>query len=102
VSGLLIFLTGSWFVLAIGYVVLAPIFFFSWLKFYRLDTDLDAEDRLISWIMLGIATLLWPLVVPFAYLSLLRKRYQEREALDVLNNDTDHPKQNLESTKSKH
>jgi hypothetical protein len=55
------------------YLIFGSYFFTIWLKFLKRDTRLSLEDRWLSLVILGIATLLWPIVVPLAYLELLLK-----------------------------
>jgi hypothetical protein len=61
-----------WFPTAF-YVLVMPILFISWVSFFRQDHEMSAEDRHISFFVIAIATLLWPIVIPFAYLELLEK-----------------------------
>ncbi|MDX2098520.1 MAG: hypothetical protein SFW36_12150 [Leptolyngbyaceae cyanobacterium bins.59] len=63
------------------YVLLAPRFFAQWQWLFQQDTNLSAEDQQTSKIMVILATLCWPIVVPFAYLELLNKVRQNRVVL---------------------
>lgn len=56
------------------YLTLAFYFFTIWLKFFKRDTDLSLEDKQFSLLILVVATLLWPFVVPLAYIELVSKR----------------------------
>lgn len=60
------------------YLLLAPRFFQSWRLFFEQDTTLSPQDRVFSQVVLTIATVFWPLVVPFAYLELLHKVQREK------------------------
>ena len=60
--------------LLFAYLFMAPFYFTSWLKLYNKDISLSAEERLLSRVFLVISTILWPLVVPIAYLELLNKK----------------------------
>ncbi len=61
-----------WFPVAF-YVLVMPILFISWVSFFRQDHDLSADDKHLSILVITIATILWPVVLPFAYLELLEK-----------------------------
>ncbi|NDJ17044.1 hypothetical protein [Myxacorys almedinensis] len=50
-----------------------PILFSSWLTFFRRDEELSCEEKKLSWLVIAIATMLWPVVLPFAYLELMGK-----------------------------
>jgi hypothetical protein len=58
-----------------GFICLTSAFYFFtiWLKFFKRDTGLSLEDKQLSLVILGVATLLWPVVVPLAYIELLSK-----------------------------
>ena len=54
------------------YVAVMPILFISWLEFFHHDRDnLTHQEQQISMLIIAIATLLWAVVLPFAYLELL-------------------------------
>jgi hypothetical protein len=57
----------------IFYIAMMPILFTGWMGFFKQDVDLSKEEKQISLMVLAIATLLWPIVLPFAYLELLDK-----------------------------
>jgi len=65
---------------AFFYCMIAAHFFRVWLKYFHKDYYmLSAEDKLISKQILALATIFWPIVVPLAYLELLKaKRTQDR------------------------
>lgn len=52
--------------LLVAYLLIGTILFTTWLKFFHRDTSL-----VLSALTLAVATLLWPLVLPFAYLELI-------------------------------
>ena len=56
------------------YLLMAFLFFKSWLRLFKKHTDLSSSDRILSRVLLVIATILWPVVVPFAYLELLKQK----------------------------
>ena len=60
--------------LVVVYLLMAPCYFNTWWEFFKRDTSLSSEDRLLSTITLLVATVMWPIVVPIAYLELLREK----------------------------
>lgn len=55
------------------YCLLMPILFLTWLGLFQEDTELTKREKQLSMGVIAIATLLWPIVIPFAYLELLGK-----------------------------
>ncbi|PSB19000.1 hypothetical protein C7B65_13370 [Phormidesmis priestleyi ULC007] len=55
------------------YSLLMPILFINWLGFFREDLSLTKSEKRLSIVVIAIATLFWPIVIPFAYLELLGK-----------------------------
>ncbi|NMG06353.1 hypothetical protein DP117_05495 [Brasilonema sp. UFV-L1] len=70
------------------YLVIAYCLFNEWLVFFLADKDMDSEMRLFSTVILVTATILWPIVVPFAYLELLKFHKRHKEIIDLLINVT--------------
>nr|WP_017318466.1 hypothetical protein [Mastigocladopsis repens] len=70
----------------IVYLVMAYCFFNEWLGFFLADEDIDSDQRLISIVILVIATILWPIVVPFAYWELLKFHKKHKDIIDLLIN----------------
>lgn len=68
----------------IVYLIMACCFFNEWLEFFLADEDMDSEQRLFSIVILVIATILWPIVVPFAYLELLKLHKKHKNIIDLL------------------
>lgn len=66
-------------VLVCGYLLIACFLFNSWFRSFKKDTTLAPEDKLLSIVTLIVATTLWPVVVPFAYLQLLRRKDEKLE-----------------------
>lgn len=69
------------FFLLVNYGIMGTILFTTWLEFFKQDT-IDSLSILIftfsiltltEKVTLVVATLLWPLVVPLAYLELISK-----------------------------
>ena len=60
--------------LVVAYLLMVRCFFTNWLKVLKKDTSLSSKERLGSLMFLVIISILWPVVVPFAYLELLNKK----------------------------
>lgn len=62
-------------------------FFCQWLEFFLEDEDINyMKPRLFSSVILVIATIFWPIVVPFAYLELLKFQKKHKDIIDLLIN----------------
>jgi hypothetical protein len=59
--------------LAFFYLLIAYFLFKAWLGFFLRDTSLTRRQRNVQLGLLIGITILWPLIVPFAYLELLSK-----------------------------
>lgn len=62
------------------YLMVMPVLFLTWLGFFLRDAEMTLSERRMSKLVLGIATLFWPVVLPLAYVELLGKvkRYERR------------------------
>lgn len=60
--------------LVVTYLLTGSCFFYRWLQLFKKDTSLSSNERLLSLVMLVMATILWPVVVPIAYLELLKQK----------------------------
>jgi hypothetical protein len=60
------------------YVAVMPILFLNWYGFYQQEEALTDAERQASRIVMVIATVLWPIVLPLSYLELMSKlkRYE--------------------------
>lgn len=67
--------------LVCAYLVMAYLLFRNWLYLFKKDGSLDRTDKLFSTVTLVVATILWPVIVPFAYLQLLKQKNDEAEGL---------------------
>jgi hypothetical protein len=69
------------------YAVVMPMLFTNWYRLYRQSAGMSLNQRQISRIVIMVATLLWPIVLPMSYLELLKKvkRY-ERQSLTTMPN----------------
>lgn len=63
-------------VFVVFYLLIAHRLFKVWLKFFQQDTNMPLEEKHISWGVLLMGTVLWPIVVPIAYLSILEKKLE--------------------------
>lgn len=61
------------------YLVMTQHLFKLWLKFLQRDTSMSPEENSLSWVILVIGTLLWPIVVPINYLTLLQRKLEHQE-----------------------
>ncbi|GET42906.1 hypothetical protein [Microseira wollei] len=55
------------------YLLIARAFFTTWLSVFQQDTQLTSEEKFLAIVILILSTVLWPFVLPLAYLELLRK-----------------------------
>ena len=62
------------------YLTVSAAFFFYWLKLFWSDKSTPKSD-LISWIILIIAPLLWPISFPASVLELMTKSSKNKEEL---------------------
>jgi hypothetical protein len=76
------------YLVIIFYLIMASCFFNQWLVFFLADEEMDSEQRFYSTIVLVIATILWPIVVPLAYLELLKFHRKHKYIIDLLINVT--------------
>jgi cell shape-determining protein MreD len=66
------------------YLVMACCFFVQWLGFFIDDKEMNSSQRFFSMVILVIATILWPLIVPLAYLELLKFHKKHKQVIDLL------------------
>lgn len=66
------------------YLIMACCFFMHWLSFFIDDKEMDSSQRYLSIMILIVGTALWPLIVPFAYLELLRFHKKHKQVIDLL------------------
>lgn len=67
--------------LAVIYIKVATCLLIRWFKRFQQDIDTNSQIR-HSVILLAIATIFWPIVVPFTYLELLSKYQKIKEAIE--------------------
>ena len=56
----------------VAYLVMTSYFFMNWLKFFKRSPKLSPEEMYLSMVILLIATILWPIVVPISSVELLK------------------------------
>ncbi|AFZ00511.1 hypothetical protein [Calothrix sp. PCC 6303] len=66
------------------YLLISILVFIEWLHFFFEDQDMSLHQRYFSGIILIIATFMWPIVIPFAYLELLKFHKRHKEVIDLL------------------
>jgi hypothetical protein len=71
-------------VVTLFYLLLAVMVFREWLHFFFEDREMSFQERFTSGIILAIATVMWPVVVPFAYLELLKFQKKHKEIIELL------------------
>ncbi|GAB1544258.1 hypothetical protein NUACC21_69340 [Scytonema sp. NUACC21] len=72
----------------IFYLSMAYCFFNKWLDFFIADKEMSPEERFFSFTILVISTILWPVIVPFAYLEVLKFHQKHKEVIDSLLNSS--------------
>ena len=58
------------------YIFMAQRLFTIWHKFFQKDSNMSHGEKQLSWVVLIVGTVLWPIVVPNAYLALLEKKLE--------------------------
>ncbi|MEQ9552340.1 MAG: hypothetical protein RIM23_22345 [Coleofasciculus sp. G3-WIS-01] len=53
------------------YVLVALYLSAAWLRFLKKGAGLSPQQKVLSFLTVGIATVFWPLVLPIAYVKLL-------------------------------
>jgi hypothetical protein len=66
------------------YLVMGYYLFNEWLFFFLQDEEMSSEQRSFSRMVLVVMTIFWPIVVPFAYLELLRFHKKHKKDIDLL------------------
>ena len=72
------------YLILLFYILLAGLFFTRWLDFFLEDEEMSQQMRLFSMFILVIATILWPITVPFAYLELLKFHKKNKQIINLL------------------
>jgi hypothetical protein len=66
------------------YLGMAGCFVSEWISFFLADDKMSREQRYISYIILFVSTMFWPVVVPFAYLELLKFHKKHKAVINLL------------------
>jgi hypothetical protein len=72
------------YLILLFYILLAGLFFTRWLDFFLQDEEMSQQMRQFSIFILVIATLFWPITVPFAYLELLKFHKKNKKLINLL------------------
>ncbi|MDM9380388.1 hypothetical protein QUB80_06690 [Chlorogloeopsis sp. ULAP01] len=78
--------TVLYYLAIIFYLVMAYCYFTVWLDFFLQDEEMNLAQRSLSGAILVIGSILWPIVIPFAYLELLNFNKQHKKTIDILIN----------------
>lgn len=68
------------FILVLFYLAILQRVFKVWLKFFQQDSDISPQEKRLSWFILIVGAILWPLVVPISYLGLLEKKLKQQNS----------------------
>jgi hypothetical protein len=69
------------FIVVLLYLTVLQRVFKLWLKFFRQDSNISLEEKRLSWFILIIGAVFWPLVVPVSYLALLEQKLEQQKNL---------------------
>lgn len=70
-------------ILVLFYLVILQRIFKVWLEFFQQDSNISLQEKQLSWVILITGAVVWPLVIPISYLSLLeRKLAQQKKHLE--------------------
>ncbi|MBD1907169.1 hypothetical protein NDI37_07955 [Funiculus sociatus GB2-A5] len=58
------------------YLLIATTLFTIWLDFFKRDRTWKTQERLAGFVTLVVATVFWPLVLPIAYIEILKSKSQ--------------------------
>lgn len=67
--------------LIISYLLMTSYFFINWLRFCLRHPNSSPEDKFLSFVMLLITTVLWPIIVPLSFVEILKTRKVEFSAV---------------------
>ncbi|MBV6627733.1 MAG: hypothetical protein KI793_33215 [Rivularia sp. (in: Bacteria)] len=71
------------------YLVMACCFFIQWFGFFIDDKEMNGVQRSFSSVILILASVFWPFIVPLAYLELLKFHKKHKQVIDLLINLSD-------------
>nr|WP_248277510.1 hypothetical protein [Brasilonema sp. UFV-L1] len=61
----------------INYLLTTCYFFINWLRFFIRHPSSSPDDHFLSFVMLIISTILWPITVPMSFLKILKTQKVE-------------------------
>jgi hypothetical protein len=64
-------------VMVVSYILMTSYFFLNWMRFSLRHPSSSVEDTFLSFVMLCVTTIFWPLVVPAAVLEILKTKRLE-------------------------
>lgn len=70
--------------LVIAYLLITSYFFINWLEFFNQTPSSSVEDRFLSVVVLVIATILWPFVIPISYLEFFKAGKSQNKVMPVV------------------
>lgn len=70
--------------LVIAYLLITSYFFINWLEFFNQTPSSSVEDRFLSVVVLVIATILWPFVIPISYLEFFQAGKSQFKVMPVV------------------
>lgn len=73
----------------IFYLAIASCLFTHWQELMQQDVYMTSGQWVVSKVLLVVATIFWPIVVPFAYLELLLKSKKKQEGINIVLNQID-------------
>ena len=62
---------------SINYVLISFYFLQNWLRFSRQNPTYNPVDKFLSFLMLVVTTILWPLIVPISCMEIIQARRLE-------------------------
>jgi uncharacterized membrane protein (DUF106 family) len=82
---MLIIVKNTLVILEVFYLIMSPYFFRAWLRIINQTFTFTSKEKYLYLLFILIATIFWPVVIPFAYLELVSK--PKMSDIDELQND---------------
>ena len=70
--------------LVIAYLLITSYFFINWLEFFNQSPSSSVEESFLSVVVLVIATILWPFVIPISYLEFFKAGKSQFKVMPVV------------------
>lgn len=64
-------------IVIVSYLLMTSYFFINWMSFSLRRRNSSPEDTFLSFLMLCISTILWPLIIPMSLFQILKTRKLE-------------------------